>query len=504
MKEKLKKPWLALIPFIFFSLWFSIWVTLSEFQVLMFSLLFAFLISSIAYVWLFMDEIIKFVLSKRFSHLMGHLFHYVLIVFIIIVINLFIVKNDYYLDLTMNKLHSLSTQSLNALKLLSGRKVKFELFASRSSWGRYHNLLKLYKHANPDIDLTFYDIDKELSKVGLYKITEEGTLVISEGGKIWKGQATNELQVTSLLMKAFNPQKKKVYYTVGHNETSLNDKNKIGADFLREKIQNSNIETSSIELHKGIPKDTAALLILNPQIEFLDIELKYLKEYLVNGGSLILTMAPQFTGIVNENYTQLLENIGLKFNNIIILDRLSEQLGAQASIPIVNKFEPHKITEQFQERALFPLSASWTTSDGIFKWKTLAKSTPFPGSWGESNFEEIKLGKASYSENRDLKGPMPIMVIGQNDKSRIVAFSSNSFITNQFQGQTNNFNLFLNALSWAIGDENLITLDRPELKGNIVYLSQMQADLIFYFVVLIYPFLFFGVAIYMYRRQLGK
>ncbi|MBT4791631.1 MAG: hypothetical protein HON90_08680 [Halobacteriovoraceae bacterium] len=461
--------------------------------------------SFIVFVHLYFNriDIWTFIRSSLFKVICSHLLNLFLLVCVLAMINFLAVKNDYFTDFTTNKLHTLSDQSLNTLKLLEKNKMKFKLFATRVTWKKYLKLLSLYKSSSRNVELEAFDVSQEVTLTQLYNITENGTLVIEYLGNTYQSVIKDELSVTNLLFKILNPKKKTLYYSVGHNEMGLTDKNLMGGDFLRDKVLSSNYNLKPLELQKGIPADAAALLVLNPQIEFLESEIEQMEKYLTKGGTLLTTLSPQFNGILFTKYLTFLKKFGVSYHNALILDRLAEQQGSQASIPVVNSYDKqHIITKNLVDRTLFPVSGVISLSKSkMYQWKTLLKSTPFPGSWGETSFDEIRTGKAQYNEDEDFKGPMSIVVAGEYRKSRILVFASASFISNQFQGQSNNFNLFLNSLSWLVREEALMSLTRPNLEGNLIYISDIQLSLIFYFTVLFFPFLFFGYAIYMYRKR---
>lgn len=493
---------IGILTIVLLSCWVSLTITLPEFEILSNITLGIFILFFIIFIKLKWNSIYNFIKSGTFKYLLGHMLNIILTFSVLGLINFIVRNNDYYVDLTKNRLHTLSDQSLQAVALIDDE-IKFELFASRSTWFKYSGLMNLYDNASKKLTIEFYDIDKEISKVGLYQIKEEGTLIAKYKGKNYRTIAKDELHITNLLFKILNPKPRKVYYSVGHNEVSFLDKNQVGADFLREKILNEDIEISPLELNKGIPGDANAIIILNPQIEFLEQEIKNLENYIENGGSLIVTFSPQFNGVIFNKFKTFISELGVDFENLIVLDRLAAQQGAQASIPIVNKYEKHPITEKFQERTLFPLSASFRITDSN-RWMVIANSTPFPASWGEYEFDEIKTGKANYTEGVDLEGPLPLVVVGEIKESRIALFSSTTFISNQFKGQSQNFNFFLNTLNWTMKDDPLIAINRPKLSGNIVYISNMQMNIIFYFSILIIPFIFFLMGVIKYRLRLNS
>lgn len=451
-------------------------------------------------------QLTSFIKTDLFKNICAHLFNIGVVFGILGLINFLVVKNDYYVDFTRNKLHTLSQQSKDAVNLFSGQTMHFKLFAKRETWHRYRKLMNLYQQQSKDIDVEFIDVNKNLTLVNLHKVTENGTLVIEYKKSFYKVVAKDELAVTNLLLKILSPEKKVIYYTVGHNEMSLSDKNDIGGDFLQEKMRNSNYTLKPLELHTGIPKDASALLILNPQIEFLEKEIAFIRDFIDQGGSLIGTLAPQFNGLIINNYINLLSEYGASFRNSLILDKLAAGQGAQASIPVVNNYpQDHKITKNFSYRTLFPISGFFEIAESEkMKWTALAKSVPFPATWAESDFEEVKVGKSKFNEDIDFPGPLNLAVAGEGEKGRIVLFSSSNFISNQFQGHSSNFNFFLNSLAWVLREESLMSLNRPNLEGNIVYLSQIQLNLILYFTVLFFPFVLFGTGIFFFRRKLKK
>lgn len=477
-----------------------------EYQQFIYAVLGVGVLSLVIFIIILRREMKSFIQSNFFRQLVNSFLTIFLVGCIFSLLNFIVYKKDLTLDFTKNKIHTLSHQSLEALKLIEpGEKIIFRLFSKRDEWGRYRELLKLYKARKRDeIDLRFVDVETEPALTELYKIKESGTLVVEYKKTKFSTIAKDELAVTNILLKILNPKKTTLYYTVGHNEISFMDKNLLGANYLREKILSSNYLLKPLELQNGVPKDCNGIIIMNPQIEFLEQEIKNLKGYLAKGGALVFLISPQFNGLLIDNFLTFIRELGVTFNNALILDRLASKQGSQPSIPVVQSYNlEHPVTKKMENRTLFPVSGFFSFNENKkFSWDILIKSTPFPASWGEVNFDEVKEGKANFNEQTDYKGPLNIMVAGSNEESRVIGISSSQFIANQFQGQTPNFNLFLNALNWVVKDEALISLDRPKLSGEIVYISDIQASLVFYFSVLFFPFVFFIAGIFVYRRKL--
>jgi ABC-type uncharacterized transport system involved in gliding motility auxiliary subunit len=464
----------------------------------------AFILTMIYSLW-HRQFIIRNLKTRLFKNILTNIITIFLVVCIYAISNFLISKNDVKFDFTREKIHSLSDQSLKTIKNLKTEKLKLTLFSKRKDWPRFLNLLDMYAAVNSNIEIQAIDVDKDPALVKLNKVTENGTLIIKYKNQTFRSVVKDELSVTKLFMTILKPAELVLYVLKGHNEMSVDETGPGGLSFLKDKIINSNYTVKTLEIGQSLPKDVAALLIMNPKISFLESEIELIKKYLAGGGKLLLTMAPEFSQIRLTHLGSLLNSIGIEFKNAIVLDRLSPSLGGQASVPIVNKYpENHQITKGFLGRTLFPVSGFYNVNkNSSYTWDSFAKSTPFPATWGETNFKEVQSGKAKF-DNADFKGPLNIALAGKNEKSRVVLYSSATFISNQFQGQTNNYNLFLNSLAWLVDEKTLLSLNRPKLEGNLVYVSDIHFTFIFYFAILLFPFIFFVIAIITYKKKMSR
>ena len=445
--------------------------------------------------------------SRMVKSLLREVTTFLLVISIIGLFNFLIYQNNVHFDLTKAKIHSLSEQTKKVLERFKDDKLSFTLFAKRADWERYLKLLNMYSKIQPNLEIRAVDVDSEPALVAMNKISENGTLIINYKKNEYRTVLKDELTLTNMLLKIDRPKDMIIYVSSGHSESDFSEEGPEGLSYLGQVLKNSNFKAATHSLAKKIPSDANAFLILKPQLSFSESEIKNLTDYITRGGSLILTLAPRFDKISLTNLERFLSENGVTFINGIALDRLSSSQGGQASVPMINQYpEDTPITKGFSGRTLFPVSSFFEiqNQDG-FEWIPAIQTMNFPATWGETDFSEVKSGKAVYNENIDYKGPLNLSVVGKNreGEGKIVLFSSTAFITNQFQGQSNNFNLFLNAVSWATDERSIMSLNRPELSGNLVYISDIHFNLVFYMAILLFPFIFFGVGIYLYRRKLS-
>jgi hypothetical protein len=204
----------------------------------------------------------------------------------------------------------------------------------------------------------------------------------------------------------------------------------------------------------------------------------------------------------------MLTKFGLMIRNDVIVDRLSTVQGTDASILLVEKFnKDNPITKNFKSRVIFPLASSiLKINNENYKISPLAFSTQFPGSWAESDTYSLLKGRVTYS-SEDLKGPVTMAMTSESKtnaldfQTKIFVVGTSRFILNGYQNQTPNFNLFLNAISWVVDDNAIISMSRPELQEEKIYMSDKQIKLIWYLSILLIP-LFMGIlSIVTYRKR---
>ncbi|MGE3608528.1 MAG: GldG family protein [Bacteriovoracaceae bacterium] len=506
MKDLMFPLW-VIIDILVFLAAVSLWIAAPEHTTLNMSLTFFAFSLGIILGYSKLSEIKIFIRSHYFKKLSYHLINVALIICIIGLINYLGNKNYKEFDLTSQKRNSLTEQSKKVLVMVKSP-LKMTIFAKREEWQGMLNLLKLYEAASKNIQLEAVDTDVRPDLVKAHSISQNGTVLIQYNNKESKFIITDELSVTNALLKALREKPLVLYMLSGHQELSCEDTSQEGLSILCEKLNSLNYEVKNLDLVKSnkIPADAAAILILGPTQGYLKQEIDEIEAYLSKGGSLFLALAPAFKADLYDNLVVLGRPFGLELGHDIVIDRLSTVQGAEATIPIVTDYDQdNPITADFNLRTIFPLSASVRTIPGNDNAEILARTSPFPGSWAETDLKGVTEGKAIYNENKDTKGPIGLLGVGekviQGIDSRFVLLGSSSFLINAYQGQSGNTILFLNAASWLVNDEGIISFNRPGLEEYPVILSSAHLQMIFVISILLIPIVFFGSAIFVYRRR---
>jgi len=206
-------------------------------------------------------------------------------------------------------------------------------------------------------------------------------------------------------------------------------------------------------------------------------------------------------------------------NTIIDVSPVGQLFGAGYGSPLISNYESHEITEDFNLMTSFRLARSVTPelepNSGI-TITSLAKTTEFPASWGETTLTEAEI---DFDEGKDLKGPVSLAAVAEKDvptepdsttesesikqrKTRIGVFGDSDFVTNAYFHFQGNGDLFLNVISWLAEQGDLISIRAREPEDNRVSLTAQQSQIIFWFGVVLLPIsiLIAGIVIYVQRK----
>ncbi len=505
MKNWLFSLW-VIVDVLLFLASLSLWISAPEFKTLNIGLTVFSACLGLLLVFTKFDEIRIFVKSHYFKKVLYHGVNAFLIFLILGVVNYLGNKNYKEFDLTREKRNSLTEQTKKVVEMVKSP-LKMTLFAKREEWNSMLNLMRLYEAQSKNIQIEAVDTDLRPDLVKSKGITQNGTIVLSYGGKESLFTLIDELSVTNALLKLLRTDRITLYFVTGHQELSCSETSQEGISILCEKLRTQNYEVKELDLTKitSIPKDATAVFVLGPVSGFLKQEIDLLDNYIKNGGSFFLALAPAFKAELYDNLTSLMRPFGLELGKDVVIDRLSTVQGAEATIPIVNKYESdHPITSGFNLRTIFPLSSSVKVIAGNDTPELLAMTSSFPGSWAETNLKGITEGKAEFQEGKDQRGPIGLLGIAEGtgaSSSRVTLLGSSSFLINAYQAQSGNTTLFLNTVSWMVNDEGIISFNRPGIEEFPVILSAQHLQMIFVISILVVPIVFFSCAIFIYRRR---
>jgi len=469
------------------------------------------------FTWIEQIKVRQFLTTRSFKYSSNIAFMSIIVFGIVILINVILIKHNFHWDTTKGTLFSLSPQSKKIVRELKNE-VQVKAFFRPSNQQGIRDLLEEYVNQSNRFKFEFIDPDVNPGLVKQYNIENYGMIVLEHKDKIEKIQESTEQEMTNALIKVTREEEKKIYFTTMHGEHDIDDINPEGLNEARKGIEAENYSIEKIFLaeKQHVPEDCSVLVIAGPKKDLLDTEYYAISEYLKKGGKLLVLLDPDQPDLQN-----LLGQWGFEIGNNTIIDvsPVGQLFGAGYGSPLISDYESHEITEDFNLMTIFRLARSVipvSEPDSGIVVKSLAQTTEFPGSWGETNLTEEEI---HYDEGEDLKGPVAIAAVAEKDvqskpdsttedesiqqlKTRIGVFGDSDFITNTYYHFQGNSDLFLNVISWLAEQGDLISIRAKQPEDNRVSLTAQQSLIIFWIGVVLLPLsiLIVGMVIYVQRK----
>jgi ABC-type uncharacterized transport system involved in gliding motility auxiliary subunit len=422
-------------------------------------------------------------------------------------------RHNARLDLTENRRHSLSPQTVQLLRGLKTEVNAVGFFRSDQPGKRVaEDLFKQYaRYAGPKLTWKVVDPDREPALARRYGIESYGTVVLETKTRSEKVTDAEEEKLTNGLLKLTREGKRTVYVLQGHGEAELGNTERPGFSEAKAAMEKANYDVKPLALARQgkVPDDTAVIVIPGPRTELFAPEVDALDGYLGKGGKLLLMVNPPFPQRVQDDAVKKLAaryGIDLGDNLVVELSPIGRVFGIGPEIPIVQQYEPHPITRDLGGvTTLFPLTRTVTpvkTLPAGVNVQPLAKTSP--DSWGENSRQEIESGQVKPDADEP-KGPLPIAAVATKDKTRLVVYGTSNVATNQFLNLQGNRDFFLNAVSWLAEEEDQISIRPKDTKQTPVFLSSQQAQAVFWLPVVILPGLaLVGGVVALARRRAAK
>jgi ABC-2 type transport system permease protein len=449
----------------------------------------------------------EFVFSRFFKKLLSNFITVFLTLSILAVINFMSYKKPTYWDISKQNINTLSDQTKKVLDEMKGE-LLIEYYGKRSSWDKGISILELYRGYKNDLIIKAYDIERQLYRAKSFGIKEDKSIRIVFQGRSLVTKFKSELSITNALFKVGRQKIYNIGLLGGHGELSLENKGKEGISSLLSHLKNATYKVKRFNLDKADLSLFNLILVLGPTIDFQKDEIDKLENYYSHGGNLVIALDPNFENKNQPMFRNFIFRNGFKILNNIVVDRLSTVEGFDASITLSKNFnKKHYASKGFldkKSRVIFPLSSAieFYARDGVsHEW--LVQSNAFPAVWAEHDVQAMAKGKATYSD-KDIKGPLVLAATIENSKykNRFSLFGNSRFILDGYTNNSTNLNLFLNAISWSMKDEGIVSIDRAGLVQERIYMSNNQLNLIFYFSIVFTPLLLILISIFVYRRRL--
>jgi len=438
---------------------------------------------------------------------------------IVVLVNYLFNTYRYRYDATPGKIHSLSDQTITVLKDLE-KDVNVTAIFKKDEGPAFRDMLKEYRYYSKKLSYEFVDPDQSPAMAKRYGIRVYGTTVLESGEREEKIESQDEKDLTNALIKVTRDRNKVIYFTQGHGEADIDEETaRDGYAQVRDRLKDVNYDVKKVVLAQEgeIPEDCAALVVAGPKTEFFSNEVGLISTYLDRGGSAMFLIDP----VVLSGLEDMLRAWSVEVGNDFVVDfgLIAQLFGVRdRAMPVTTTYGEHPITEKHKGMMTFyPLVRSVSLAENMGEGTTGTELiTTSTQSWAETDLSALTKTSAKIDQGPgDRAGPISLAVavtsearMAESDaeeggkKNRIVVFGDSEFANNQFFTQQGNGDLFLNAISWLVEEEELISIRPKGPRFSPINLTARDGKVIFWLSVVMLPLIVAvaGVAVWWRRR----
>jgi len=459
----------------------------------------------------------------------------VAVVAIAILVNILVGMADLKLDLTTNKLFSLSDVTKSELEKLDKDVEIIGLFDESKVTGdtqykQVTELLDLYDK-NPRITVRFIDPDRNPGIIN--ELDPDDTMDLGSNDFIVKSivngnEKKKKLEYYDLFAVQFDQSSFQpyvtgstaeqgftgaikyvtsevtpvVYFTEDHNEIDMDREYTYVKDYLEK--NNFLVKKLNLITVDKIPDDAALVIVASPKKDISINERVVLEEFFNNGGKAIFMFDYLATDPSFDQFNTLFEkfNLALNYDKVKETDE-SRHIPNDPSTMVLDVSSNSIISQSFKTLLNNSRSVSILKNEKEYVKTTSLMST------SENAIGEM----VSKSRGDDLKGPLDIAVAveyeGGMKASKLILIGNASFISDsayQAFGDYYNYSMafFLQSMNWMIDKKDDIIVPTKNYESNTITITQQQTTIVGGALVVVLPLLILGtgLAVFLRRRHL--
>ena len=484
----------------------------------------------------FSKKIRKFFNKKKFKYGGYAVAMTIGVVVVVFLLNLLLIYLDdnfnLSLDLTANKVYSLTMQTEHVLDELTEDIYVYTLYSQGSEDETMTELLERYKALSDKIHVQNIDMVRNPGAVSFYE--NEKNVSVSSGGLIvsTSGDPTDPKQrfklldaydiysydsetesfslftgedaVTGAMLYVLNPDIPKVWFLEGHGAKSTNWAEMVSY------LERENYDTGSINLiteAENLEKGDI-LVVLSPNTDLANDERETLLDFALDGGKIIFMFDP-VSSVDIPNFMLILSHYNISMEDGMILEDINNggsYLYDQSYL--VPSYNNHEITSPLISNGvamIAPRAGAIKIGPDLsgIEIKTLLESSD------QSFVEPISSEMDNVKNDGAETGPFPIMVAMTKNATQdteeaqiIIASSSAMFLQMSQMPTIGNYELFLNSVSWLNPAEDDFYIRGKSLKTSVLYFeSNAQINAVRIIVVIAVPLLAFVAALVVYLKR---
>lgn len=406
----------------------------------------------------------------------------------LIIVNLVADLVPVRIDLTSNKMYSLSEQTEDVLTNLEEDITIYFIGEPGSANVMIEEIVQRYARLSNHISTDYLDPVRD--PITAQKYTKDGgqlsygNLLVEQGevfriisqydmynfsqsqsGETRVESLAVEQRLTSAILFVSGAEMPVAYMLEGHGEASLNYDTK-----KQMELENFDIQTLNLLGMDEVPEDADLLIINGPQRDLSDEELTVLDNYFSNNGKAIFMIDLLIQEL--PNFQTLFQTYGIQLSNSLVVEGEQGKYIGGNPLYVLPELSNHEIVSPIKSNSIpliIPGAQAIEVLDSRRNTLTIEPLlTTSDKAFGRSaTSSETSLEK----QEGDLSGPFSLAVaiedrvynLSANEtyKARMVVIGNSGFLNTGMEGASN---LFMNSLNWVFEREESISI-RPKALG---------------------------------------
>lgn len=431
---------------------------------------------------------------------------------IIFVVNYIVFQNPGE-PLWEDEASALAPETLQTLATLPGKVNAVAFYSTNLDTTAAGELLSKFKISSKgNFDYIFVNPDLDPVAAREAGITGDGKILLQMGETKEIASSASEAELTRTLIRLISPEPRVVYFLQGHGEAALEAGGELSFSIAKSTLESKNYTVNTLNLisTNSIPEDALSVIIAGPLKPLTSEEVALLKEYVNNGGSLVVMQDPAFFTEFGDSPDPLANYLssdwGITLNNDIVIDLVNSQNPFQAMSSQYS--EAHPITQNLTQNyiVILPQARSLDFNAEKENVTQTAIILTTDQSWGES---ELVAGETPvFDPEADRPGPLNLAIAGENieTKGRVVVFGNSVYATDVAFDAYGNGNIFINSVDWAAEQEDLLNITpRQSTPRTLGQIKNWQLIVMLITAIFVLPGLviFAGISSWLARRKRG-
>ena len=438
----------------------------------------------------------------------------IIVIAIVVAINVLVSGQNWSVDLTDNKMFTLSDKSKKMVSALADDKEIDIYFLNKenNTAMAYSSILSQYEKASKNINVEYKDLD--LYPNFATKYLEDGASASANDAIVVSGdryryisssdfvgtsydssgnmqtEINIEPKITSAIDYVTSDEVPTVYFLTGHGEAEVGSNVTAALE-----DDNYKVEQLSILETGGIPGDCSLLYINAPTADLDTSVIESIKAYMEDNGKLYVSLDPTAEC---ENLFALLAEYGVQVEKGIVVETGSGYYMGQYPTYLLPTLASHDITSPISNaglQVLAPLCKGLTTISDVTDYTVTDLLVTSSDSYAKADIESSTFEK----EEGDVDGPLAVAKVVENSdgKGVVVVDGCASLSMDDIDSYVSgaNTNVISNSVNYLTEQESKVSVQPTTLSDSYAVFTAFASKMVMAIGVVGIPLLLIGIGV---------